>query len=736
MKKIMIVTAAATFALSAAAAPLQFNKRLFKAAAEPGLILNEDFEGYQSSTDWLPQGWSIECKGDTHAEGDILGNWHVQPRTSFQLPAPSSGMHYACCFYQSSSTAKSDEWLYTPEISLNQGESLSFYLWIDPGTMFNVPGDAELDDVNNFDVKATFQVWMLPEGDEPVMLEDVADRYKGITLREMYANASNDLLKHTYSLKDYAGKKVKIGFRYVGSDGNAFFLDDVRVSLPDATARYELPWSTLYAGFSLYDENWDYLPQDCAVFPAYTDLTLTADYAPGHNYSWEYQVPGHNSQFSSAEGDELTMTMLPDFSNEATAANSLYSLPALTASGNNLITASYMHPAKIMMAGGNPARHVMDQTTGNDFYINYGLLPFPVNHDGVDIYVEEPMAFGEPGVPIFGYSDRVNEWWFNHFFEGEPEEGDAMRMIGFMNMYFATEQPLVIDKIWVMAKGQYDSNIRLKAQIRALNEDFEDNGDVLAEAFCTAENVMWAQGGVQQFLTLVFPFDEPISVSTQDCPYYIVEISGFENGGVTWLAPEQSYMPDHSGLCRGWVSLEASRGGVTGTTMVPIANFKNEYNENMYNSFAINLGASFPYLRAADETAEAPELSDDCTRVEVPLLSWYPGEQLTVDVPDGFEAAVEGRWNQARLVLTALKDGPAGNFTAKVKCPGIELAVPFSSKGVTVAINDILNDGSARTVTGIFTTDGRDTGITDIARLPEGIYIVRYADGTAAKISR
>ncbi len=87
-------------------------------------------------------------------------------------------------------------------------------------------------------------------------------------------------------------------------------------------------------------------------------------------------------------------------------------------------------------------------------------------------------------------------------------------------------------------------------------------------------------------------------------------------------------------------------------------------------------------------------------------------------------------------MLTALKDGPAGNFTAKVKCPGIELAVPFSSKGVTVAINDILNDGSARTVTGIFTTDGRDTGITDIARLPEGIYIVRYADGTAAKISR
>ena len=101
----------------------------------------------------------------------------------------------------------------------------------------------------------------------------------------MSSSSAGSVERGQRSLKDYAGKKVKIGFRYVGSDGNAFFLDDVRVSLPDATARYELPWSTLYAGFSLYDENWDYLPQDCAVFPAYTDLTLTADYAPGHNYS-------------------------------------------------------------------------------------------------------------------------------------------------------------------------------------------------------------------------------------------------------------------------------------------------------------------------------------------------------------------------------------------------------------------------------------------------------------------
>lgn len=725
---------AATAALYSAAAPLTFNNRLYLAAKQPGVLLSEDFEDYQSSTDWLPEGWSIECKGDQHADGDYAANWHVQPRT-LGLPAPSSGMHYACCFYQQNGTAKSDEWLYTPELTLTENNLLSFYLWLDPGTMFRITGDLTLDDVNNFEVSATFQTWIIPENGEPVMLEDVADRFKGMTFREMYATATNDLVKQTYNLAGYAGQKVKIGFRYVGSDGNIFFIDDVKVGFADAVASYTLPFTTLYSGFSLYNESWDYLPQDCAVFPAFADLTFETNADAGHTYSWEYQVPGFNSKFDTADGNSLTLTMLPDFSNEATAANSLYSMPSVSASGENLNTSTYMHPARIMMAGGNPARHLLDETTGKEFYLNYGLLPFPVNYDGIDIYVEEPMDLGEAGVPIFGYSDRTRQWWTNHYFKGEPEEGEYAEVKGFMNMYFATEQPMVVDKIWVMAKGQVSPGVQLKAQIRALNEEFEDTGDVLANAYCTYDDILQAEGGVQSFLILVFNLPEPLVISTAECPYYIVEISGFTDGGVTWLAPMQSYKPDIQGLCHGFLNVDINSQGTLGNTMVPIANFQNEFNEDMLNSFAINLGATFPYLRAADENTELPELSDDRTRVTVPLLSWYPGEELTVDVPDGFEATVEGRWNNAKLVVTALKDSPAGNFTAKVKCPGIELAVPFKSKGVTVALNEITANGT-RTVQAIYTTDGRDTGVTSIDDLPAGIFIITYTDGSVAKITR
>lgn len=735
MRKLLFLTAAAA-ALSSAAAPLTLNNRLYLAPQQPGVLLSEDFEGYQSSTDWLPEGWSIECKGDQHAEGDYIANWHVQPRTSFALPVPSSGMHYACCFYQQSSTAKSDEWLYTPELTLTDANFLSFYLWLDPGTMFRTPGDVTDDDINDFDISATFQVWVLPENGEPVMLEDVADRFKGKTIKEIYASATNDLVKQTYSLARYAGQKVKIGFRYVGSDGNAFFIDDVNVGFADAVANYTLPFTTLYSGFSLYNESWNYLPQDCAVFPAFADLTFETYADAGHSYSWEYQVPGFNSKFDTADGNSLTLTMLPDFSNEATAANSLYSMPSVSASGENLNTSTYMHPARIMMAGGNPARHLLDETTGKEFYLNYGLLPFPVNYDGIDIYVEEPMDLGEAGVPIFGYSDRTRQWWTNHYFDDEtPAEGEFAQVKGFMNMYFATEQPMVLDKIWVMAKGQVSPDVRLTAQIRALSDEFEDTGDVLAEAYCTYDDILQAEGGVQSYLTLVFNLPEPLVISTAECPYYIVEISGFTDGGVTWLAPEQSYKPDLANLCHGWLNVEINRGGMHVNTMVPIANFQNEFNEDMKNSFAINLGATFPYLRAAEENAEVPELSDDRTRVTVPLLSWYPGEELTVDVPDGFEATVEDRWNNAKLVVTALKDSPAGNFTAKVKCPGIELAVPFKSKGVTVALNEITANGT-RTVQAIYTTDGRDTGVTSIDDLPAGIFIITYTDGSVAKITR
>lgn len=734
MRKLLLLTAAAV-TLSAAASPLAITNRVYKAQQQPGVLLSEDFEGYQSSTDWLPEGWSIECKGDKHADGDYASNWHVQPRTSFALPMPSSGMHYACCFYQSSSTARSDEWLYTPELNLTEGNFLSFYLWLDPGTMFNVSGDPTLDDVNNFDVTATFQVWVLPSDGEAVMLEDVADRFKGMTFREMYAEATNDLEKHTYDLSAYTGKKVKIGFRYVGSDGNIFFLDDVRVSLADAVAEYTTPRSTLYAGYSLYNEMWDRLPQDCAVFPAYSDLTFETGENEGHTYAWEYQMPGFNSRFENATGNSLTLAMLPDFTNEATTANSLYAMPSLTASADNRLDAQYMHPARVMMAGGNPSRHLLDETTNEDFYLNYGLLPFPVGRDGIDIYVEEPMDIQEPSVPIFGYSNRTRQWWTNHYFEGEAAEGDYAEVKGFLNIYYATEQPIVIDRIWVLAKGQVSPGIRLKAQIRALNKKYEDNGDVLAECYCSYEDILQAEGGQQSFLTLVFNLPEPLAISTADCPYYIVEISGFTDGGVTWLAPMQSYKRDIQGLCHGFLNVDVNYEGTLRNLMAPIGNFQNEFKEDMYNSFVINLGATFPYLRAAEENAEVPELSDDNTVVTVPLLSWYPGEKLTVDVPDGFEAAVEGRWNNAKLKITALKDGPAGSFTAKVKCPGIELDVPFKSKGVTVALDEIAANGT-REVKAIYTADGRNAGTLSVDDLTSGIYIVSYTDGSVAKISR
>ncbi len=732
MKKILLFSIAAGLSLSVAASGVKINKRVFYAASQPGIALFEDFEGSDNSAEWLPEGWTVECRGSQHAEGDDYSQWHVQPRSSLYFPAPV-GKYYAAISYQNSSTAQSDEWMISPEFTVPTGSNLSYMLWHDPSFLFKVTGSEQPDDVVSVsNISATLQVYIITDGKE-IMLEDIANRYDGMTYSQIAAMSSADMQMQKLNLDAYAGKTAKIAFRYVGADGNWMYLDDIKVALPDAVATYTMPWTTLFGGVAM-DESWTYLPKSCAVFPAYSDVVFSSEGAIGVDYSWDYQVPGQNSQFATASGSDLTIQMLPDFTTEATAINSVYSLPTLTASGNNLLTTSYKSPVDLLMAGGHPV--LRSETTGGQVVTtDFGLATFPVQVDGFDIYVEDPAEWGEAGIPIFGYSDRTAEWWKNHMMGEDAGAEDKVEVEGYVNMFFATEKPLVIDKIWTLAKGQPQPGATLTARIIALTDEFENNGDVIALATCKYEDILVAQGGQQDFLNIPFVFDEPVVMSTDVCNYYIVEISGFNDGNFVWFAPEQSYAPDAAGLCHGFLSVRVDYNGTSDITMVPAANFKNEYSEDMMNSFAIFLGASFPYLKVADEAAPAPELSDAAAQVSVPLLSFYDPARVAVEVPEGFEARVEGRYHQANLIITGLKDGPAGNFTAKVKCPGYEISVPFSSKGVTVAINDIIADGDSETIKAVYTVDGRQVE-ADVENLPAGIYIVTYADGTTRKISK
>ena len=110
-----------------------------------------------------------------------------------------------------------------------------------------------------------------------------------------------------------------------------------------------------------------------------------------------------------------------------------------------------------------------------------------------------------------------------------------------------------------------------------------------------------------------------------------------------------------------------------------------------------------------------------------------PTPTRPVDVREGFDAQVTGRFNNARLTITAVDGASDGEFDATLNAHGVELKVPFKVSGIA-AIDDVASDATYE-VTGIYTVDGRMLQTVSVASLPAGIYVVRYANGKAAKIN-
>ena len=93
-------------------------------------------------------------------------------------------------------------------------------------------------------------------------------------------------------MTEFAGKKTKFAFRYVGSDGNTMFIDAIGVGYPELEGiSYINPLETLYWGF---DRTWSMggLMGSFVQYPVYGPITwtnsMTVDNA---SYHWEYCDP-------------------------------------------------------------------------------------------------------------------------------------------------------------------------------------------------------------------------------------------------------------------------------------------------------------------------------------------------------------------------------------------------------------------------------------------------------------
>lgn len=687
--------------------------------------LDESFEDYSGTNyfDWLPGGWTRQRTSD---DTELKKAWYVSPADD-EFPAPPDGDYYAGINYSGS---QRDEWLITPSVSVKENQVFSFYAWFSPVYMFSLDEENINWDTYEFINKvktASVQVMAQADGsDEWTLLKDIYDDYKDMTLMELIYAEMAEFTKISLPLTDYVGQNVRFAFRYYGADGDLWLLDKVTVDTPTVTADYSSPTSTQYWGFSC-DPGLDYFSYSVAMYPVYSDLTWTNNSDDGTStFTWEYSDPDTDERVTSADTN-LTVAYKPDYSSEERTRYNFYEPPTLTVSAPGAADGTYTEPIDFIAAGGKPEYTEED----DDETVVYGLLPFNALTEGASIFTDT-SSDGESEVPVFGYSDQTLNYWTNRTFQGDPEEDDRSEVMGYMNYIIPTDMPMVVTDVWTNVIGKISDDAELTASFYALNSQNEVPDEPFVSATCKGSDALVMEGYTNNYYALPFKFDSPVVLQyTDETPGYLIEISGFNQGGVEYFAPIQSYYPNKDSRNLGWLNLKIHYAGADVRSISRISNFSNE-NGSMFCSFAINLGAYYPWLRSETEAVTL----DGTSPATVALDSYYDGADLSVTQADGtalpqwLKAEVSGRYGQTTLTLTANGTASAQNTSITLAAPGVSLPLTVNVKGNT--ISQIQPAGAARQ-TGTYSLGGQKLATES---LPAGVYIERIADGTVRKVAR
>lgn len=689
-----------------------------------GMALFESFEGWDGEDiDWTPEGWTVDMRGNVGR----AYSWTVTAQNP-NLPAPADGQ---CSYGISYSEDQQDEWLISPEVEIGEGMLLSFWAYINPMFLYNldnVDWDA-YDFIGDKEVAATLQIWAQAEGGEWTMLHDYAADYKDLTLTELIMLSPQSLEKKTVSLAGFDGKKAKVAFRYVGTNGDSIIIDAVGIGYPALEdVSYLDPFSTLYWGF---ERSWQMtgLMADIAAYPVYAPLTWqNMSYIEGATFSWEYSDPITSEMVTTDEDpDMLTVTYEPNYTSDFTMKNNFHYPPVLHASAPNASPASYSAPYAYFQAGGKAERTLND---GSEFEAS--LIPFAFNNLGLTMVMVDDEQIGDPAIPVFGHNANTDRYWLNYSLNGSEQiEGDYSRLEGIGNMFFATEAPLVVNGITVHGWGQIGADAELTAVIYGLNEEMSSDFTTfteIASATIKGSDILAEYSDAKGYLALPFNFESPVVVqATAEHPAFVFMLTGFNSDKVEYFAPLQSGTPDPNYLCMGYILNHIDLSNHIADrpayySFKPMVYKADDEYVDPYGSFLIGINGEYPWLTT---DCESVEFTQQDNIVEVKLGSYYDGSRLTVEVPMGVKASVAGRYDKCVLTLERDDTEVIVDGEAVVKGPGVEVRIPVKD-GSTVGVSGV-ESGNAEAV-GIYNLSGNR-----VDKAEDGVYIIRYSDGTVRK---
>ncbi|MCD8388269.1 MAG: choice-of-anchor J domain-containing protein [Bacteroidales bacterium] len=669
----------------------------------------ESFEDWDYSTmPWLPEGWTA-----LSMDADNENPWFTYAYNNLWI---SDGDGYsAACILLSSDYC--DEWLITPEVTVEPGQQLSFLYFAQLFYMLSTDYvDWETYEYTDRVPAAYLQVLAKPvDADEWTLLYNFLDETEGKSCMELMMGDDYSFHPKTLSLAQFEGQTIQVAFEYVGTDGNTCAIDNVRIDMPQMECSYAFP---AYSQFFGVTREMADLTYSIPVLPTYTPITWTnTTYEDEAEYLWEYTDADDNECVST--DTDLTVTYHPDYTNDFTTRNCLYYSPVLNASAEGWSTGNYTIYDYFQVGGR------ADWESDGTIY-EIGLAAFDPNTDGYTIYTND---YSEKAEPIFGWNEDVDEFWTSYSFGSDPDdrgEGDYAILTHVFNVYVSPNSPLVFSKAWTHAYASgLNADAVLTLEVLPLVYDEEQwgyvMGDVIATAACSmADAVLQKEGGIRNYYSFDFNFDEPVVIDDTVCDQFVVRLGGFRNAS-EYFAPMQSWWDATDGMLHGWVQKEISYNGDARTSLTPMY----YYTEGL-QSFGIILDGCYPYLEA-----EADEVNVDVAGITtVALDSYYDASDLTVECegewPEWLKAEVSGRYADAALEL-ATSSNEAAEVILTLSAPGVKKSIKVVNG--TSSINSV-ETSSDSPVTDTYTLQGVKVNGDN---LPAGVYLQRRADGSAVK---
>ena len=285
--------------------------------ADEDATLFEGFESYDgTSRGWIPEGWSQMSKTDpAHVapEGDgICLVWEASKGDGFTEAYSGDYVERVQVSMADFTTdpitfaEQQDEWLVTKTITPKAGDYLTFQLYYSPCFTLLDETTMGFTAVNNIlevlvttdDGKTWEKVW------------DVLDDARSYTEDELWDDGRSFIREYhpmLVNISKYAGKNIKIAFRYYGINGESMMLDDVKVGEATPTAAVTAPNAVFPIGLSLEGYNLSDGSGNVlclALAPYKTSLEWTNVSPAYESCTWTYPDNEGNESTSSSKNLE------------------------------------------------------------------------------------------------------------------------------------------------------------------------------------------------------------------------------------------------------------------------------------------------------------------------------------------------------------------------------------------------------------------------------------------------